>query len=85
MSSDRRDLEIRISPRQFEDWNVAAASLGLSVQDYVRRAVSDYSPEDRAMLQDLDGQIERFISKYAYLIERAQHLEGILNPNKSSR
>lgn len=84
MSSNRHELELLLSPRQFEQWSVAAASHGLSVQDYVRRAVSDYDPKSKTELRDLDDQIKQYMTRYDHLIEQAQRLAAILDPNGSS-
>lgn len=80
----RRELDIVISARQFKAWGVAAASLGLSVQDYVRRAVSYYDPSTRTVLRDMDSQIDRYIAKYDELIAQAQQLSDLLGPSSAA-
>lgn len=53
MASDQRKLRLSVTPDQYETWSTTAASQGLSVQDFIRRAVDEFNPETNVILNDL--------------------------------
>lgn len=57
MTSDQHKLRLSIAPHQYEEWCQIAASQGISVHDFIRRAVDGYNPAVNAILLDLEAKV----------------------------
>lgn len=67
MTSVPHKLRLSITSHQYEEWCRTAASQGISVQDFVRRAVDAYNPATTVKLRDLATKIDDAVGQVAQL------------------
>ena len=67
-----RELRLGLTDVEFEAWNERAASLGLSVADFVRRAVADFDPEATEQFRQLSAHAGALAEKSVLLASNLQ-------------